>query len=57
VQAAYTWSRAFITNPFGVNVRPVSVHPYEPNITIVERMVLNYVWNLPFGHPRARYGT
>jgi hypothetical protein len=54
VQAAYTWSRAFITNPFGVNVSPYLVHPYEPNNNYrPQRMVLNYVWNLPFGHPKS----
>ncbi len=54
VQAAYTWSRAFITQPFGINVSPYLIHAYEPNNNYrPQRLVINYVWNLPFGHPKS----
>ncbi len=54
VQGAYTWSRAFITTPFGINTAPYLVHVYQPNNNYrPQRFVLNYVWNLPTGHPKS----
>ncbi len=58
VQAAYTWSRAFIALPFGINTYPYLVEAYEPNNNYhPNRFVLNYVWNLPFGHPKGWMGV
>src|SRR5205807_1579234 len=54
MQASYTWSRAFITQPFGINAPPYLIHVYEPNNNYREhRVVVNYLWNLPFGHPKS----
>jgi hypothetical protein len=54
VQGAYTWSRAFITVPFGINTAPYLIHTYQPNNNYrPQRLVLNYVWNLPTGHPQS----
>ena len=51
IQAAYTWSRAFITQPFGTNDAPYLIHPYELNNNYrPQRLVVNYLWNLPLGH-------
>ena len=56
IQAAYTWSRAFISEPFGVNTAPYLVHLYEPNNNYrPQRLVLNYLWNLPLGHPKSAW--
>ena len=54
LQAAYTWSRAFIQQPYGINSYPYIVEQYglNPNYR-PERLVLNYVWNLPLGHPQG----
>ena len=53
-QAAYTFSRAFITQPFGINTAPYLVHLYEPNNNYrPQRLIINYVWNVPFGHPKS----
>jgi hypothetical protein len=51
LQAAYTWSRAFITQPFGINTYPYLIEAYglNPNYR-PNRLVVNYVWNLPLGH-------
>lgn len=50
LQVAYTWSRAFITEPFGINSAPYLIHKYELNNNYrPHRFVLNYVWNLPLG--------
>src|SRR5207249_10605549 len=52
LQGSYTWSRAFITAPYGINTYPYLIHQYEPNNNYrPHRFVLNYVWNLPLGHP------
>jgi len=54
MQAAYTFSRAFITQPFGINTAPYLIHAYEPNNNYrPHRLVVNYLWNLPFGHPKS----
>jgi len=54
LQGAYTWSRAFITTPFGINQAPYLVHVYQPNNNYrPQRFVFNYVWNLPTGHPKS----
>ncbi len=54
MQASYTWSRAFITQPFGINTAPYLAHFYEPNNNYrPQRLVINYLWNLPTGHPKG----
>jgi Carboxypeptidase regulatory-like domain/TonB-dependent Receptor Plug Domain len=57
IQAAYTWSRAFITQPFGINSYPYLVEAYglNPNYR-PQRLVVNYVWNLPLGHHEGFLG-
>ena len=51
LQAAYTWSRAFITQPYGINAYPYLIEAYglNPNYR-PQRLVVNYVWNIPSGH-------
>jgi hypothetical protein len=57
LQGSYTWSRAFITAPYGVNTYPYLIHQYEPNNNYrPHRFVLNYLWNLPLGHPQGIAG-
>ena len=54
LQAAYTFSRGFITNQQGVNTAPYLIQSYEPNNNYrPHRLVLNYSWNLPFSHPKG----
>jgi Carboxypeptidase regulatory-like domain len=51
LQGSYTWSRAFIQAPYGVNVYPYEIQQYEMNSNYrPQRFVLNYLWNLPLGH-------
>jgi len=48
LQGSYTWSRAFITAPHGINTYPYLIHEYEPNNNYrPHRFVMNYLWNLP----------
>jgi len=48
LQGSYTWSRAFITAPYGINTYPYLIHQYEPNNNYrPHRFVMNYLWNLP----------
>ena len=57
IQAAYTWSRAFITQPYGINTAPYLVHRYELNNNYrPQRIVINYVWDLPLGHQQGFLG-
>ena len=57
LQAAYTWSRAFNNAPFGVNTFPYIIQQYGPSTFYrPQRFVVNYVWNLPFGHPQGLEG-
>ena len=57
MQAAYTWSRAFFAYPLGVNTFPYEVFTYGPNAYYhPQRLVVNYVWNLPLGHPEGLMG-
>ena len=57
LQGSYTWSRAFITAPYGINAYPYLIHQYEPNNNYrPHRFVMNYLWNLPLGHPRGIVG-
>ena len=48
LQAAYTYSRGFDTQPFGFNTAPYMQEVYEPNNNYhPNRFVVNYVWDLP----------
>jgi len=57
IQAAYTWSRSFLQSPFGINTYPYLVDFYGPNpVYRPQRLVINYVWNLPLGHQQGFLG-
>jgi Carboxypeptidase regulatory-like domain/TonB-dependent Receptor Plug Domain len=58
LQAAYTWSRGFITQAFGLNTYPYFALQYglNPNYR-PHRFVLSYVWNLPLGRPKGVEGV
>jgi hypothetical protein len=57
LQAAYTWSRAFFSIPFGTDTYPYLVQEWTPNTNYhPNRFVLNYVWNLPFGNHKGLMG-
>ena len=57
LQAAYTWSRAFIQQQYGINTAPYVVLAYGENGNYrPQRLVVNYTWNLPFGHPSGIEG-
>jgi hypothetical protein len=48
MQAAYSWSRGFEQVPTGVNTYPYVVEEYAPEYFVrPQRLILNYVWNLP----------
>ena len=56
-QAAYTWSRSFLQSPFGVNTYPYLIDVNGPNpVYRPQRLVINYVWNLPLGHQQGLLG-
>jgi hypothetical protein len=57
MQAAYTWSRAFNQSPQGINTYPYLVQTYGPTTYYrPQRLVVNYVWELPLGHPKGILG-
>jgi hypothetical protein len=57
IQAAYTFSRAFEQAPQGVNTYPYVVQTYSPEYGVrPQRLVVNYVWNLPLGHQKGFLG-
>jgi hypothetical protein len=57
LQAAYTWSRAFVASLVGVDAAPYAAWLYGPNPNYhPQRLVVNYVWNLPFGRPKGFVG-
>jgi len=54
LQGSYTWSRSFITVPFGTNSAPYLIHAYQPNNNYrPHRFVMNYVWNIPSGKAKG----
>ncbi len=56
-QAAYTWSRSFLQSPFGINTYPYLIDVNGPNpVYRPQRLVINYVWNLPLGHQQGLLG-
>ncbi len=57
MQAAYTWSRAFNQSPHGINTYPYLVETYGPTTYYrPQRLVVNYVWDLPLGHAKGVLG-
>jgi hypothetical protein len=57
MQAAYTWSRAFNQSPQGINTYPYLVQTYGPATYYrPQRLVVNYVWDLPLGHAKGVVG-
>lgn len=57
MQAAYTWSRAFISAPYGIDTAPYVINRYgENSVYRPQRLVVNYVWNLPIGSPEGLKG-
>jgi hypothetical protein len=57
LQAAYTWARAFEQTATGVNTYPYIVETYSPEYFVrPQRLILNYVWNLPLGHEKGFVG-
>jgi Carboxypeptidase regulatory-like domain len=57
LQAAYTWNRAFISTPNGINTAPYLVDVMAPNTTYhPQRLVVSYTWQLPLGHAAGLEG-
>jgi hypothetical protein len=57
LQAAYTWSRAFISQPYGINTAPYVIMQYGLNGNYrPQRLIVNYTWNIPVGHPGGLEG-
>jgi len=57
LQAAYTWARAFEQAPQGVNIYPYMVEIYSQEYFVrPQRLIVNYVWNLPLGHQKGFLG-
>ncbi len=57
LQAAYTWNRAFEQSPQGINTFPYMVQTYSPEYLVrPQRLVVNYIWNLPLGHQKGFVG-
>jgi hypothetical protein len=57
LQAAYTWSRAFLQSAQGINSYPYLALTYSPEYFVrPHRLILNYVWNLPFGKEKGLLG-
>ena len=57
LQAAYTWARALEQAPQGINAYPYVVQTYSPEYLVrPQRLVFNYVWELPLGHQQGWLG-
>lgn len=57
-QAAYSWSRGFEQSPVGINTYPYLVQQYAPEYFVrPQRLVVNYVWDLPFGKHSGALGV
>jgi hypothetical protein len=57
LQAAYTWARAFEQSAQGVNTYPYIIQSYSPEYFVrPQRLIINYVWNLPLGHEKGLVG-
>jgi Carboxypeptidase regulatory-like domain len=57
LQGAYTWARAFEQAPQGINTYPYVIQTYSPEYLVrSQRLVINYVWELPLGHQKGWMG-
>jgi hypothetical protein len=57
LQAAYTYARGFEQSPQGINTYPYIVQTYSPEYFVrPQRLILNYVWQLPFGKAKGLLG-
>ena len=57
LQAAYTYARGFEQSSQGVNTYPYFVQTYSPEYFVrPQRLIINYVWNLPFGNQKGIVG-
>jgi hypothetical protein len=57
LQAAYSWSRGFEQVPTGVNTYPYVIQDYAPEYFVrPQRLILNYVWNLPAPRMNGIFG-
>jgi hypothetical protein len=57
LQAAYTWAKGLEQYSQGINVYPYLVQAYAPEYFIrPQRLVVNYVWQLPLGHEKGFLG-
>ena len=57
LQAAYSWSRGFEQVPAGSNTYPYVVQDYAPEYFVrPQRLILNYVWNLPAPRMNGIFG-
>ena len=58
LQAAYSWSRGFEQAPVGIDTYPYIVPVYSPEYFVrPQRLVVNYVWNLPLGQHKGALGV
>jgi len=56
-QAAYSWSRGFSDGTYGIITAPYVIQTYQLNPSYhPQRLVVNYTWDLPFGHPAGMRG-
>jgi len=57
LQAAYSWSRGFEQVPAGSNTYPYVIQDYAPEYFVrPQRLILNYVWNLPAPRMNGIFG-
>ena len=57
MQAAYTYGRALNQSPQGINTYPYLINSYGlATYYRPQRLVLNYVWELPLGHQNGMLG-
>jgi carboxypeptidase family protein len=57
-QAAYSWSRGFEQSPVGLNTFPYMAQIYAPEYFVrPQRLVVNYVWELPLGQHKGALGV
>ena len=58
LQAAYSWNRGFEQVEQGVNTYPYIVQAYAPEYFVrPQRLVVNYVWELPLGKHTGAMGV
>ena len=58
LQGAYSWSRGFEQSPVGINTFPYITPVYAPEYFVrPQRLVVNYVWELPLGQHKGALGV